>query len=78
VDQDKEEALPPVPDVEDAEVAAEEGEESSVAPETAADSQLAGMIGQLPTEQEASLMASGKDYTTVKTSEVPYRARGDH
>jgi hypothetical protein len=66
VDQDEEEALPPAPDVGDTEVAVEEGEEASLAPETAADLQPAGMIGQLPTEQEASLTASGKDYATVK------------
>jgi len=45
VDQDEEEVLPLAPDVEDAEVAAEEGEEASGAPETAADLQPAGMIG---------------------------------
>jgi hypothetical protein len=67
VDQDEEEALPEVPEVEEAEVTAElEGEEVADEDVEAADeSQPSGMIGQLPTAQEAAL-ASGKDYVTIE------------
>ena len=34
--------------------------------EAADDSQPSGMIGQLPTEQEAVLASGGKDYATIK------------
>lgn len=68
VDQDEEEALPEAPEVEEAEVTAElEGGEvaDEEAVEAANESQPSGMIGQLPTAQEAAL-PSGKDYTTIK------------
>ncbi len=67
VDQDAKEALPEVPEVEEAEVTAElEGEEVADEDVKAADeSQPSGMIGQLPTAQETAL-ASGKDYATIE------------
>ncbi len=68
MDQDEAEALPEAPEVEEAEVTAElEGEEGAEeAMEAADDSQPLGMIGQLPTEQEAALASGGKDYATIK------------
>ncbi len=64
VDQDEEEALPKAPEVEEAEATAEvKGEEGAKeAMEATDDSQPSGMIGQLPTEQEAALASGGKDY----------------
>lgn len=69
VDQEEEEALPPAPEVDEAEVAAEEeAEEVEPTDETAAasDPQQSGMIGQVPTEKDASLAPAGKDYATLK------------
>ena len=69
VDQEEEEALPPAPEVDEAEVAAEEeAEEVEPTDETAAasDPQQSGMIGQVPTEKDASLVPAGKDYATLK------------
>jgi hypothetical protein len=69
VDQKEKEALPPEPEVDEAEVAAEE-EAEEVEPTdetaTASDAQQSGMIGQVPTEKDASLAPAGKDYATLK------------
>jgi hypothetical protein len=65
--QDEEEALPEVPEVEDAEVTADlEGEEvAEESAKAAYDPQPSGVIGQLSTKHEA-VLGSGKDYTTIK------------
>jgi hypothetical protein len=67
---DEEEALPESPELEEAEAAAEESgkeaEEEVVKATTNDNEQPSGMIGQLPTEKEASLSAPGKDYATIK------------
>ncbi len=69
-DQDEEAELPDLPEVEDEEAAAEEqaGEEEAeaVVKEVAVASDLAGMFGQLPTENEVANSTSDKDYATIK------------
>ena len=66
-DQDEEAEMPPLPEVEEVEAAAEEQageEEAGELVEEVGDS--GGMIGQLPTENEVTNGTSSKDYTTIK------------